>query len=158
MKDSIKKGFGFGVTSGIITTLGLTFGLANLGSKEIIIIGIITIAVADAFSDALGIHISEESEKKHKNSEKEVWESTISTYLSKLIVASLFVIPFLFLTIKTSLIISVIYGTILLTFLSYDIAVKRKIKSWKVITEHLGIAFLVIIAANFLSNWIKGLF
>ena len=59
MKHSFKVGFTFGVTSGIITTLGLIVGLhSGTHSKIIILGGIIVIAIADAFSDALGIHIS----------------------------------------------------------------------------------------------------
>ena len=65
IKDSIKKGLGFGLTSGIITTLGLIIGLsAGTHSKIAVIGGILTIAFADALSDSLGIHISEESTKK----------------------------------------------------------------------------------------------
>ncbi len=155
MRDSIKKGFTFGLTSGIITTLGLIVGLANSGSKKIIIIAILTIAFADAFSDALGIHISEESENKHKNSVKQIWESTISTYLSKLFFASLFVIPFLFLEIASALIIGIIYGITLLTFSSYKIAIDRKIKPWKAITEHLSIAVIVIIISNAIGKYLS---
>ena len=93
MKLAIKKGVGFGLTSGVITTLGLIIGLnAGTHSKMIIIAGILTIAIADAFSDALGIHVSEESQKDTTN--KEIWASTISTFFSKLIIALTFLIPF----------------------------------------------------------------
>jgi hypothetical protein len=72
MKDTIKTGLCFGLTSAIITTLGLIVGLHSFaGSKMVIIGGIFTIAIADAFSDALGIHVSEEAEnslKKRKTS------------------------------------------------------------------------------------------
>ena len=61
-KHSLRIGFSFGLTSGIITTLGLMVGLhAGTHSRLAVIGGILTIAIADAFSDALGIHISEES-------------------------------------------------------------------------------------------------
>jgi VIT1/CCC1 family predicted Fe2+/Mn2+ transporter len=75
MKRSSKVGFNFGLTSGIITTLGLMVGLnSSTHSKLVVIGGILTIAMADALSDAMGIHISQESENKH--TVKEVWEST----------------------------------------------------------------------------------
>ena len=75
MKHSLKVGFSFGLTSGIITTLGLLTGLnSSTNSKLVVIGGILTIAIADAFSDALGIHVSEESENKHTS--REIWEST----------------------------------------------------------------------------------
>ena len=78
------KGISFGLTSGVITTLGMMVGLnAGTGSKLVVLGGIITIAVADAFSDALGIHISEEAEGEH--SHREVWAATFATFFSKLI-------------------------------------------------------------------------
>ncbi len=81
MKISIRKGFSFGLTSGIITTLGLIVGLhSSTHSAAVVISGILIIAIVDALSDAIGIHISEESEIKH--STKEIWESTITTFSS----------------------------------------------------------------------------
>ena len=63
MEHSFRVGMSFGLTSGIITTLGLIVGLhSGTHSKLAVIGGILTIAMADAFSDALGIHVSEESE------------------------------------------------------------------------------------------------
>ena len=66
MNHSIKVGVSFGITSGIITTLGMMVGLqSGTHSKLVVIGGVLMIAIADAFSDALGIHVSEESEGKH---------------------------------------------------------------------------------------------
>lgn len=60
------KGFSFGITSGIITTLGLIAGLDRSTHSRMVIIGaIIAIAIADAMSDSWGIHISEESQNKN---------------------------------------------------------------------------------------------
>jgi len=76
MGHSLKTGFSFGLTSGIITTLGLMVGLhSGTHSKLAVTGGILTIAIADAFSDALGIHISEES--KNKRITKEIWQTTV---------------------------------------------------------------------------------
>ena len=67
MKIAIRKGLGFGLTSGIITTLGIIVGLdASTNSKIVVIGGILFIAVTDSLSDALGMHISEEAHKKEK--------------------------------------------------------------------------------------------
>jgi len=63
MKDSLRTGVSFGLTSAVITTLGLMVGLqSGTHSKIVVLAGILTIAIADAFSDALGIHVSEEAE------------------------------------------------------------------------------------------------
>ena len=81
MKKSLRVGFNFGLTSGIITTLGLIVGLhAGTHSTLVVIGGVLTIAIADSFSDALGIHVSQESENKDS---KTVWEATITTFLTK---------------------------------------------------------------------------
>ncbi|MFH1188067.1 MAG: VIT1/CCC1 transporter family protein, partial [bacterium] len=109
MNHSLKTGFSFGSTSGIITTLGLIVGLnSSTSSKMIIVGGILTIAIADAFSDALGIHISEESENKHTT--KEIWESTISTFLAKFFFAITFIVPILLFDLTTAIIVSIIWG------------------------------------------------
>ena len=153
MKHSIKTGFSFGLTSGIITTLGLMVGLsAGTHLKLAVIGGILTIAVADAFSDALGIHISEESENKHTT--REIWESTISTFFSKFIFALTFLIPVLFFDLTTAIFISVIWGLSVLTFLSLSLARQQKVKSWPVIAEHLIVALVVIIATHYLGKLI----
>jgi len=84
MKDSLRTGISFGLTSAIITTLGLMVGLhSGTGSKMVVLGGVFTIAIADAFSDALGIHISEESENVHTVGQ--IWGATIATFLAKLI-------------------------------------------------------------------------
>lgn len=157
MIHPLKIGISFGLTSGIITTLGLMVGLhAGTHSKLIVIGGILTIAIADAFSDALGIHISEESESKH--TQKEIWQSTISTFFSKLIFALSFVIPVLLFGLSTAILVSVIWGLSLLGIFSFRIAKEQKVRPWKVILEHLIVAIAVIIVTNYLGDWISSRF
>lgn len=157
MKHSLKTGFCFGLTSGIITTLGLMVGLhAGTHSKLAIIGGILTIAIADAFSDALGIHVSEESEGKHTS--REVWESTLSTFLTKFVFAVLFIIPVLLFPLMLSIVISVVLGLLLLAIFSYFIGQSEKSNPWIVVAEHLLIAILVIILTNYVGVWISAFF
>jgi VIT1/CCC1 family predicted Fe2+/Mn2+ transporter len=157
MKHSIKTGFSFGLTSGIITTLGLMVGLhSGTHSKLVVLGGILTIAIADAFSDALGIHISEESENKH--TEKEVWESTISTFLSKFIFALTFIIPVLLFKLSTAILVSVIWGLSILSILSLRIAKEQKVEAWKVVAEHLIIAMVVVFITHHVGDWISSTF
>lgn len=157
MRHSVKIGIIFGLTSGIITTIGLIVGLhAGTHSRLAVIGGVLTIAIADAFSDAMGIHISEESESRHIN--KEIWESTLATFTAKFIFASAFIIPLLLLQLSTAIIVSVVWGLSLLSILSYFIAREQKIKPWKVIVEHLVIAMVVIVLAHYAGDWISKAF
>jgi VIT1/CCC1 family predicted Fe2+/Mn2+ transporter len=154
MRHSIKVGLCFGLTSGIITTLGLMIGLnSGTNSKLAVIGGILTIAIADAFSDSLGIHVSEESENKHTS--REIWESTLSTFFCKFLMASSFVIPVLLLELREAIIVSVCWGMLLLGILSYNIGRDQKTKTWRVIVEHLTIAVVVILVAHYLGYWIS---
>ena len=153
MKHSLKVGFSFGITSGIITTLGLMVGLhSGTHSRLAVVGGILIIAIADAFSDALGIHISEESENQH--TPKQIWVSTISTFISKFFFSVTFVIPVLLLKLSTAVIVSIIWGFLMLAMLSYRISKEQKVNPWKVIGEHLLIASIVIIATHYLGEWI----
>ena len=151
---SLKIGISFGLTSGIITTLGLVVGLnAGTHSKIVIIGGILTIAVADAFSDALGIHVSEEAENKH--TEREIWESTVCTFLAKFIFAMSFIVPMILFPLGTAIIVSIIYGLSLLGIFSFYIADKKNGSRWKAVVEHLSIAIVVIILTNYIGNQIQ---
>jgi len=155
---SLKVGFSFGLTSGVITTLGLMIGLFSSTNSSLAIIGgILTIAIADSLSDALGVHISEESENVH--SEKEIWKSTIATFISKFFIALSFIIPIIiFQKLSSAIIISIIWGfTILITF-TYNMAKQQEIKPYKPIIEHSIIAAIVIILTYIVGCWISKIF
>ncbi|HEY59790.1 MAG TPA: hypothetical protein G4N92_03750 [Anaerolineae bacterium] len=157
MRYSFKTGLSFGLTSGVITTLGLMVGLhAGTHSKLVVIGGILTIAIADAFSDALGIHISQESQ--NKNSVKEIWEATLATFFSKLVFSLTFISPVLVFELSQAIIISVIWGLSTLSVFSFIIAKQQKEIPWKMITEHLVIGLAVILITHFLGDWISVIF
>lgn len=156
MKLSIIKGFSFGLTSGIITTLGLMVGLnSGTGSKLVVISGIVIIAISDALSDAFGMHISEESENRH--TAKEVWEATVTTFLAKFFFALTFIVPVALLPLGPAVIANIIWGLFLIALFSWLIAKTGKNQPVKVIAEHLIIAVIVIIVTNFIGQIIKSL-
>ncbi|MBN2566718.1 hypothetical protein JXB02_01375 [Candidatus Woesearchaeota archaeon] len=156
MRLQLRKGLGFGLTSGIITTLGLIVGLeAGTGSRTVVLGGILVIAVADALSDALGIHISEEAENRHTVAE--VWEATLATLLSKFFVALTFAVPVWLLADGTAILASVVWGLFLMTVINWYVAMKGKEAPWKVIGEHLLIAVLVIAVTYAIGSWVATL-
>jgi len=156
MHESWRKGFSFGLTSGIITTLGMIVGLhSSTGSQLIVIGGILAIAVADAFSDALGMHISEEAENKH--SHKEIWQATFSTFGAKFFFALTFIVPILLLPLQTAIIASIAYGLTLIAVFSALMARGQKQKVHRVVLEHISIAVAVIIITHFVGDWIATL-
>jgi len=154
MKESQRTGFSFGLTSGVITTLGLIVGLhSGTHSRLAVLGGILTIAVADAFSDALGIHISEEAENRHTT--KEIWESTVFTFLAKFVFALTFALPFLFLSMYAAMIACITWGFFLLALFSFSMAKSQGESMVRVVGEHLFIAVVVIVLTHYLGDWIS---
>ena len=153
MKErAINLGLNFGLTSGVITTLGLIVGLhSGTNSVLAVIGGILTIAIADSMSDALGIHISKESEID--SSKKEVWLATIVTLVTKMAMSLTFIIPILLFELKQAITVSVIWGLSVIAILSYFLARKGNEKPIFVVGEHLSIAILVITATHFVGDW-----
>lgn len=150
---SFRSGLNFGLTSAVITTSGLMVGLTTgTGSKVAVLGGILTIAIADAFSDALGMRISEEA--KNGKKPKEIWETTLATLLSKFIFAITFILPVLFFTLKIATLINLIWGALLITLLSLIIAKDQQRPAGRIIAEHLLIAVLVIILSYYAGRFI----
>lgn len=157
MKDSIKVGISFGLTSGIITTLGLLVGLYfTTQSKVAVIGGILTIAIADALSDALGIHMSQET--RGNVMEKEIWESTLATFAGKFFFASNFVVPLLLFPLRTAVIISVLWALILLGVGNFFIADHKKTAKLSFVFKHLIVAIVVVIISLLVGEMIRSLF
>lgn len=150
---SIQVGLSFGLTSGVITTLGLVVGLASGTSSRLAVLGgIVTIAVADSLSDALGIHVSEESESIHTH--REIWASTFATFASKLVMALSFAVPVLFLDLRTAVVASVVWGILALATLSYHLARLQEVKAWPVVAEHLAVAAAVVAISHYVGRLI----
>jgi VIT1/CCC1 family predicted Fe2+/Mn2+ transporter len=151
---ALKKGISFGLTSGTITTLGLIVGLhAGTHSQLAVIGGILTIAIADAFSDALGIHISEESENVHTT--LEIWEATIYTFFTKFLFALTFIVPVMLLNLSAAIVVSIVWGLSILAIFSYTIAREQKTSPVSVISEHLLIAVVVIVTTHYVGELIS---
>ena len=155
--EAVRTGIHFGLTSGVITTLGLIVGLhAGTHSTLAVVGGVLTIAVADACSDALGIHISEEGEHVHSTSE--IWQATVATFITKFLMALTFLVPLWLCTLPTAIVVSIAWGLAVITLLSYRLARSQGVWPGKVIGEHLAIAMLVIALTHALGNWVRQVF
>jgi vacuolar iron transporter family protein len=156
MKHAFQKGFGFGLTSGVITTLGIIMGLyTGSSSFYVVLSGVISIAVADALSDSLGIHVSEEVD--NRKTEKEVWVATFATLGSKFFVALTFLIPLFIVPLGWAVGIDIVWGSVLLSLFSYYIARERKMPALHIILEHLFIMLAVIVVTHVIGLLVIGL-
>lgn len=151
--EGVRTGLYFGATSGVITTLGLITGL-NAGTRSVAAVlgGIFVIAVADAMSDALGIHLAEEADPRTTHAQ--VWAATVSTFLNKFVFALSFAVPLLLLPLDHAVVVSIAWGMLVITVLSYFLARAQDASPLKVIAEHLGIAIAVVVLSHLIGNWV----
>jgi vacuolar iron transporter family protein len=155
--DGARTGLFFGATSGVITTIGLIVGL-NSGTQSVIAVlgGILVIAVADAMSDALGIHLAEEADPDTDHGH--VWSATIATFLTKFIFSISFAVPLLLLPLGPAVIASVVWGLLVIVILSYFLAKSQNESPLFIIGEHVGIAVLVIVFSHYIGVWVAATF
>jgi VIT1/CCC1 family predicted Fe2+/Mn2+ transporter len=149
-----RTGIFFGATSGVITTIGLIVGL-HAGTQSIVAVlgGILVVAVADASSDAMGIHLAQEADPD--STHDHIWAATIWTFITKLVVALSFALPLLWLPLQTAVIVCVSWGLLVITLLSVYLARVQNGNMLHVITEHLGIAIVVITVSYFIGIWVR---
>ena len=155
--DGARTGLFFGATSGVITTIGLIVGL-NSGTRSVIAVlgGILVIAVADAMSDALGIHLAEEADPETDHGH--VWSATIMTFLTKFVFSISFAVPLLLLPLGPAVVASVIWGLLVIVVLSYFLARTQNEPPLSIIAEHVGIAVLVVVFSHFIGVWVAATF
>lgn len=155
--DGARTGLFFGATSGVITTLGLITGLnAGTHSMAAVIGGIFVIAVADSMSDALGIHLAEESDPNATT--HHIWSATISTFVNKFIFALSFAVPLLLLPLDQAVIASLLWGMLVIIVLSYFLARAQNASPVLIVAEHLGIAILVVVLSHLIGVWVSRTF
>lgn len=149
------SGAGFGVTSGVLTTLGLIVGLySGTGSRAAVAAGIATIAIADALSDALGIHVSQESAGSDPGS---AWIAAATTFGAKVVFALSFLVPVLVLSLGIAVLVSIAWGLVLLTGFSWYVARLNRTSPISAIAEHLLVAAVVLAASQGVGMLIDGL-
>lgn len=152
-----RTGFFFGATSGVITTMGLITGLyAGTDSLVAVLGGILVIAVSDAMSDALGIHLSQEADPESTNAS--IWMATFSTFGTKLVVALTFAVPLVFLSLGTAVVVSIGWGLMVIVLLSYYLARIQSIPVLPVVAEHLSITIVVVVLAHSIGVWVQKVF
>ena len=149
-----RTGIFFGATSGVITTIGLIVGL-HAGTQSIVAVlgGILVVAVADAASDAMGIHLAQEADPE--STHDHIWAATIWTFVTKLVVALSFALPLLWLPLQTAVIVCVSWGLLVITLLSIYLARVQRSNALHVITEHLGITIIVVTVSYFIGVWVR---
>ena len=154
----LRTAISFSLTAGVISALGMIVGLNSATSSRLAVIAaIVILAISDGLADAAGMHMAEETEieeGKAKHTTKEVWMTTIVTFLSGSVIVLTFVIPILIFPLRTAVAFAIGWGMLLIILLNIYVARIKKESTIKLITEHLLVALFVIIISNWLGNMI----
>jgi vacuolar iron transporter family protein len=149
------KRFAFGATAAVMTSMALIVGLgtANTG-KASIIAGLLIIGVADNLSDALGIHIHEESEVEGKT---EAFGLAVSNYITRFLVVCSFILIVLLLSPGAAHWVGMVWGVVLLSMMTYFIAQARAANPAREIAIHLVVAATIVALSQGIGYLIKSM-
>jgi len=146
----------YGGTAAIVTSMGLIVGLGAAGDRSAtIIVSLILVAIADNLTDSIAIHVYQESEKLES---RQAFRSTITNFLTRLLVSSSFVAMAILLPLPYLIVVAVVWGMLLLGVLTYFVARERGAAPGIEIVKHLASAIVVIGVSRAIGAWIIGRF
>jgi hypothetical protein len=132
----------FGTVSGVVTSIGLIVGFGAAGiSKSTIVSGLLIIGLADNLTDALSIHVYQESEKLEEHA---AFKATLSNFGTRLLISLSFVMLVLTFSSATAVFGSLAWGIALLTGLTWFVARSRGANVTTEVLKHLTVAAVVI--------------
>src|SRR5512133_2986298 len=108
----------FGGTAAIVTSVALVVGLdAATATKSTIVSGLLIVALADNLTDALSMHVYQESERRLPS--REAFLSTVSNFVARLLLSMTFVLLVMVLPTRGAVIASAAWGFGLLVVLTW---------------------------------------
>jgi VIT1/CCC1 family predicted Fe2+/Mn2+ transporter len=148
MRKVSKKGVQggtFGVMEGTIMMLGVLLGLSVTGNRFVVVLGLLTAGIADAFANAASFYVSEESEMIHTR--REMWKAARLCFLGTFLTVIAVTIPIVAIKdIGYAIVTSFIVGLIILFFLGKYMAKKTKSKSpAKTIVKYILVGILTAV-------------
>ncbi|HTP85244.1 MAG TPA: hypothetical protein VMQ11_19990 [Alphaproteobacteria bacterium] len=145
----------FGGASAIVTSLGLIVGFAAAHTpRPTVMTGLLIFALADNLTDALSIHIYQESERLEG---RRALEATIGNFMTRLGICGTFVLFVGALPEAYAVGASLVWGTALLSGLTWLVARNRGANASAEICKHLAVALAVIVVSRAIGTAILGL-
>jgi VIT1/CCC1 family predicted Fe2+/Mn2+ transporter len=142
----------FGTPAAIVTSVALIVGLGAAASDRAAVTGsLLILALADNLTDALGVHIYQESERLD---EREAFRTTLANFLTRLLVSLTFVGLVLTTHEPATSYLGATWGLILLAGLSHQIAKVRGVSPLSEIAKHCAVALAVIALSDAIGTWV----
>ena len=149
--------YSFGISSAVLTTIGIIVGVNAATTSTLAVMGgIASVAIADSMSDAMGMYAAKKAERGLSKSIA-VW-SAFNVFISKLLFTLTFMIPFLFAPLSSAILICIVWGMILISFVSVIIAFINEESIAYSIMKNVIITIIVISASFAAGKAIEALF
>jgi len=152
------QGMTFGAMDAIINVLGIVVGLGVIGNKLAVVVGLLVAGMANSMGNAVGFHVSEETEGIHTR--KEVWLSTILCFVGTFSVTLILLVPLLVLSLGAAMVVSAGMGICIMVVMA---AVNgRRLGNSRKETAHLMLEYVimgisVIVIAFYLGRFASGI-
>jgi VIT1/CCC1 family predicted Fe2+/Mn2+ transporter len=108
--------------------------------------GLLIVALADNLTDALSMHIYQESERRLQA--HEAFRATLSNFVTRLLLALTFVLLVALLPLSRAIVLSAAWGLLLLVALTWALARERKVGFVSEVLKHVGAALAVILVSR----------
>jgi len=142
----------YGGTAAIVTSTALISGLnAADTTKAVIVSALLIAALADNLTDALSVHIFQESEELDQ---KDAFTGTMTNFVTRLLLCISFVPLVMLFPHSHAAIAAIVWGGLLLAMLTYLVARQRNLNPLLEVVKHLLVASAVIVASMLIGRWI----
>ena len=133
----------FGITSGILTTVGVLAGVNSATSSQLsVVAAIAAIAIADNCSDAFGMYVSKLSERG--NSRRVALRYALGTLAGKFFFPLTFIVPLLLCPLSVAIWIDLTWGAIALALLSAEQAIVDQQSVPRRVGRNLTLAAVIV--------------
>jgi vacuolar iron transporter family protein len=134
----------FGITSGILTTVGVLVGVNSATSSQLsVIASLVAIAIADSCSDAFGMYLSKVSERGAPR--RLALRYALGTLAGKAFFPLTFIVPLLVLPLATAVWLDLGWGALALALLSAEQAVVEQQPIGRRVGRNLGLAVIIVV-------------
>jgi hypothetical protein len=120
-------------------------------TKAIIVSALLIAALADNLTDALSIHIFQESEQLDQ---KAAFTGTVTNFFTRLLLCISFAALVGLFPLVHAAKVATLWGMSLLAALTYLVARERRVKPLLEVVKHLLVASAVIAASGAIGHWI----
>jgi len=144
--------FSYGGTAAVVTSMALVGGLSAAdATKPVIVSALLIAAIADNLTDALSIHVFQESEALD---EKDAFAGTVANFFARLLLCISFVVLVGVFPLPYATSVAIAWGMLVLAGLTFLVARERKLRPLPEVLKHLLVAGAVIVASGAIGHWI----